>query len=91
MKIDRREFLVAAGIAALAPLAVAARRWQSIAAAAAPALRPEPLGASAGVCARCGGQGHDALDPCCPRGNEARIALQAAARHKARPPRSADG
>jgi hypothetical protein len=84
MTMDRRDFLVAAGIAALAPMAAAAaRRWGPAAAAAAPALRPASGGTSARLCARCGARDHATLDACCPEGGEARVARQSAARRKA--------
>lgn len=83
MDVDRRGFIIAAGIMALAPLAAMMKRWQPAVNAAAPVFRPAPLVGGGNVCARCGGDDHTALDPRCPESSGARTALQASARRNA--------
>jgi len=83
MDIDRRGFILATFVAAVAPLAAgAAGAWTRAAAAAAPMLRPARI-ASGPVCARCGQSGHTALDPMCPVNSETWTTLQSAARRGA--------
>jgi hypothetical protein len=82
MDVDRRGFLFAVGAMALAPFSLKAVRWRSAATASAHLFRPDPIGASASICPRCGTPEHTALDPSCPIGAEPRSAVQAAARAK---------
>ena len=81
MAMTRRGFVVASGLALLGALtARSARGLEAAQAAAAPALRPAPLGRSAGRCAYCGSLAHSTLEPACRQAAETRRALQASAR-----------
>jgi anaerobic selenocysteine-containing dehydrogenase len=80
--VDRRGFLIAAGLAALAPLALTGIRWRTAATASAQLFRPDTPGSSTSVCSRCGTWGHNALDPNCPANVGPRCALQEEARAK---------
>ena len=80
MRTTRRGFVAAAG--ALVAGTLAARlfgRVDAAAAAGARALRPRPVGSSAGRCAHCGSASHATLDDTCPELVERRAALQASA------------
>lgn len=84
MAVSRRELILALGLASLATVgASVVKKADRATVAAAPALRPPARGASAAVCARCGEEGHTALDPRCPAGLEERLARQAEARRRA--------
>ncbi|OFW58660.1 MAG: hypothetical protein A2133_08045 [Actinobacteria bacterium RBG_16_64_13] len=84
MDLDRREFLMAMGLAVVTPaLFASAKRWRSVAGAAAPMVRPTPVADGIHLCARCGSPEHGALDPRCPQARESRADLQATARTRA--------
>lgn len=92
MAMTRRGFVVASGLALLGALtARSARGLDAAQAAAAPALRPAPLGTSAGRCARCGSPAHATLDGVCDEGAESRRAVQASARALTRATRRGAG
>ena len=85
MAMTRRGFVVASGLALLGALtARSARGLDAAQAAAAPALRPAPLGTSAGRCARCGSPAHTTLDAECAEGAAAKHAVQGSARRLTR-------
>jgi hypothetical protein len=81
--MTRRRFVTAAGLAALAALAIgAAKKADPALATAAPMLRPEPVGTSAGRCAFCGSTAHSTLSPACKEGAAPRREVQTEARRR---------
>lgn len=85
MACTRRDLIILAGLAPLAPTLTAGQSTaQASLDAAAPALRPVARGTSARVCARCGARGHTALDLSCPDALAGSAARQTAAREATR-------
>lgn len=81
--MTRRRFVAAGGLAALSALVLGtARKADPAVATAAPLLRPDTTGTSAGRCALCGSTAHSTLDPSCSEGAAPRRALQTEARHR---------
>jgi hypothetical protein len=79
----RRRLLTVAGFAALGTLVLnATRKAEPAVAAAAPMLRPDAMGTSAGRCAFCGSAAHSTLSPACAEGSAPRRALQREARRR---------
>ncbi len=82
--MTRRRFVATAGLAALAALVIgAAKKADPVVAAAAPVLRPDAAGTSAGRCAHCGSATHATLSPACDVGAVPRRALQSEAWRRA--------
>jgi hypothetical protein len=75
--MTRRRFVATTGLAALAALVLgAAKKADPVVAMAAPLLRPDAAGTSAGRCAHCGSATHSTLSPACDVGAAPRRALQ---------------
>jgi hypothetical protein len=82
--VTRRRFVTLTGLAALGALVLdASRKTEPAVAAAAPLLRPDSVGSSAGRCAHCGSTAHSTLSPLCEEGGAPRRALQSEGRRHA--------
>ena len=82
--VTRRRFLALTGLTALGTLILdAVRKTEPAVATAAPLLRPDAVGSSAGRCAHCGSAAHSTLNPVCEQGLAPRRALQSEARRSA--------